>query len=325
MDISVIVPVWCVENYIEQCLRSLFNQTKTDGVEFILVNDCTPDRSMEIARQVIVEYPKLTIRIIEHTENRNVSATRQTGVDAAIGDYIIQIDSDDWCEPTMLEDMYAKAIESDADILYCDFIEEKYKKQVDCKTGFDAIESLFNDSYLFTPSLWNKLIRRTLYTNYNITINDVKLYTGEDYYAIVKLCFFTDKIVYLPSAYYHYRQDNTLSLTKKIFSYKDASRFIILIEEFFNANNCRIFENSLLTFKATHKLIWLAFRGHSIKKQRECIKYFPEADRYLIKSSRFSLATRVPYFFATHGFLYLANFLFKTKARLSHFLKTKRL
>ncbi|MFR9565801.1 MAG: glycosyltransferase, partial [Rikenellaceae bacterium] len=63
MDISVIIPIWNVENYIERCLRSIFEQTKTEGVEFILVNDCTPDGSMEVARRVIAEYPNLTVRI----------------------------------------------------------------------------------------------------------------------------------------------------------------------------------------------------------------------------------------------------------------------
>lgn len=82
-DISVIVPIYGVEKYIEKSLRSLFSQTKTDGVEFILVNDCTPDRTMEVAREVIADFPTLDIKIVDHEVNRGVAAARQTGLDTA--------------------------------------------------------------------------------------------------------------------------------------------------------------------------------------------------------------------------------------------------
>ncbi len=127
MDISVIVPIYGVEKYIAESLRSLFSQTKTDGVEFILVNDCTKDRSIEIAREVISDFPTLDIKIIEHEVNGGVAVTRQTGLDTATGRYTIHFDPDDWCEPNMLEELYNKAIETNADVVISDYL-KVYKK-----------------------------------------------------------------------------------------------------------------------------------------------------------------------------------------------------
>ena len=95
--VSVIVPVYGVEKYIERCARSLFEQT-LDDMEFIFVDDCTKDESIEVLKRVIDLYPvrKDQVKIIHHAVNKGLSRARETGVNAATGDYIGHCDSDDW-------------------------------------------------------------------------------------------------------------------------------------------------------------------------------------------------------------------------------------
>ncbi|MBD5421701.1 MAG: glycosyltransferase family 2 protein, partial [Bacteroides sp.] len=127
--ISVIVPVYGVEKYIERCVRSLFSQTMTEGVEFIFINDCTKDRSIELLTGIISEYPQLSpqVKIIHHPRNRGLAVARQTGLDAAQGEYILHLDSDDYFESDMLEMMYETAMANNSDVVVSDFF-WSYKK-----------------------------------------------------------------------------------------------------------------------------------------------------------------------------------------------------
>ena len=95
--ISVLIPVYNVEKYVERCMISVLNQTMQEGVEVIIVNDCTPDCSMEIIRKTLCAHVKengMTIRIVEHKTNRGTAATRNTAMSYATGKYTIFIDSD---------------------------------------------------------------------------------------------------------------------------------------------------------------------------------------------------------------------------------------
>jgi len=96
--ISVIVPVYNVENYIERCVRSLFEQTLQEGVEYIFVDDCSPDRSMQVIEAIASEYPERLkhIRIVHQSLNSGSSAARNSGLAIAQGEYIYFADSDDW-------------------------------------------------------------------------------------------------------------------------------------------------------------------------------------------------------------------------------------
>ncbi|MFR9579483.1 MAG: glycosyltransferase family 2 protein [Rikenellaceae bacterium] len=279
MDISVIIPIWNVENYIERCLRSIFEQTKTEGVEFILVNDCTPDGSMEVARRVIAEYPNLTVRIIEHPENRNNGAARQTGLEAAIGDYTMQVDSDDWCEPRMLEELYAKAIETDADIVYCNYYFNEILEELPVhQTGFDMCKFYLEGSRLPGSALWNKLIKRNLFTQYNVAINHGGMRRSIDKYTTIRLFYFADKVVHLPSAYYHYYYNVNPNSVTNTHYFREIVALHNLIENFCIDNNCNFSQEVFLKKKALLKLCWLRNIRSSVK-QRECIPYFPEVDR----------------------------------------------
>lgn len=104
MKISIIIPVYRVEPYIDDCLKSVYNQTYRN-IEVIIVNDCTPDRSMQIARNYVSERSNtegIEVKFLEHEKNRGLSAARNTGIDAATGDYIYFLDSDDEITPNCI-------------------------------------------------------------------------------------------------------------------------------------------------------------------------------------------------------------------------------
>lgn len=116
--VSVIVPVYKAENYLCHCVDSLLAQTFPD-FEILLIDDGSPDHSGDICD----EYARKDSRVrVFHKENEGVSSTRQCGIDNAKGEYTIHADPDDWVEPDMLEELYKKAKEEDADVVICDFM-----------------------------------------------------------------------------------------------------------------------------------------------------------------------------------------------------------
>ena len=115
--VSVIVPIYKAEKYINRCIDSILAQTFTDW-ELLLIDDGSPDRSGEICDEYAENDPR--IRVF-HKANGGVSSARQMGQEEAVGEYTIHVDPDDWVEPTMLEELYAKAEADDADMVICDF------------------------------------------------------------------------------------------------------------------------------------------------------------------------------------------------------------
>lgn len=209
VKVSVVVPVYKAEAYIERCARSLMEQT-LDEAEFIFVDDCSPDRSIEVLERVLANFPRRReqVKIIRHTENHGVSLSRQDGLDAATGDYVIHADPDDWVESEMLERLYSVAKAEDADMVICDFY------QVNAKTGRRRLfaqrpESLDAETVqrqLFQNlhgSCCNKLIRLSAIRRANVRF-------PQEYSFCEDLTFNTEllnqplRINYLPEAFYNY-------------------------------------------------------------------------------------------------------------------------
>ena len=122
MDVSIIIPIFKVRNFIERCVCSLFEQTLKD-VEYIFVDDASPDDSIDILKSCIDRYPerKDQVIILTHEQNQGLPAARNTGLAVATGEYVFHCDSDDFVEKDMLEEMYKAAKTQDADMVYCDF------------------------------------------------------------------------------------------------------------------------------------------------------------------------------------------------------------
>ena len=214
--VSILVPVYNVSNYIERCAHSLFQQT-FDDIEYIFVNDCTPDDSIEKLQKVIEQYPnrKGRITIIHHEKNCGLAAARNTAVDNSTGKYIQHIDSDDWVEPDMVETMYNKAEEEQADIVTSNNIVEytKYKR-----VEKDIVSPIWEENFfnvVFGDALFcviNKLVKSELYKRKDC--RPVKDF-GEDKHTSVRIYFYAQKIVKVDKAFYHINRsdENNKSIT----------------------------------------------------------------------------------------------------------------
>lgn len=201
--VSIIVPVFKAEKYLNRCVDSILAQTFTDW-ELLLIDDGSPDRSGEICD----EYAKKDSRIrVIHKENGGVSSARQRGLDESIGEYTIHADPDDWVEPEMLDELYKKAKEEDADMVICDFICEYKTGSVVCEQNVKNCNSESILKQMFSQQLpgmcWNKLVRRKCYFDYDIRFPH-NIILWEDLSVACSLLAHSIKCAYLPKALYHY-------------------------------------------------------------------------------------------------------------------------
>lgn len=219
--VSVIIPVYGVEKYIERCARSLFEQT-LDDIEYIFVDDCSPDKSIAILENIIKEYlPRLrkehkNVRIERLSKNCGLPNVRRYGINLATGDYIAHCDSDDWVDVHMYEEMYNKAIEEDADVVVCDFCStdcenEQYSKGLISKERENVIVDVL--LWRIAGCLWNKLVRRKEYTDHDLIYPTHNM--GEDAALIVQILWNAKRISYLPEPFYYYYMNQT-SITKYV-------------------------------------------------------------------------------------------------------------
>lgn len=218
--VSVIVPVYKVEKYIERCVRSLFGQT-LDDIEYIFVNDCTPDASMEVLQNVLEEYParKSQVKIFNHTVNTGQSGARRDGMRMATGDFIIHCDADDWVELDMYEKMYRKAVDDGADAVCCDMVMEEKDSQTHL-----IYNNLFSDDKLMYAcvapisvvycSMCNRLISRKIYDQYSIEpFPGVNMW--DDVGLSIRFRYYIRKSVVINESLYHYNRQNDNSTTRR--------------------------------------------------------------------------------------------------------------
>ena len=214
--ITIVIPIYKVEKYIERCARSLFNQT-LDNIEYIFIDDCSPDRSIDILQRILLEYPnrKDSVRIIRHADNKGVAAARNTGIKAAHGRYLIHCDSDDWVESNMYELMYRKAQETKADIVICDWYKVYTNKMIvhhanQPQSPNECVMQILSGK--MHGSLWNKLVKRNLYMQYNIQCIEGANYC-EDMYVACKLLYNAQSVAYINIPLYYYFKGNDESYT----------------------------------------------------------------------------------------------------------------
>lgn len=207
--ISIIVPVYKAEGYLNRCVDSLLSQTFTD-FEVLLIDDGSPDKSGEICDN----YAQKDFRVHSyHKMNGGVSSARQYALDRACGEYVIHVDPDDWVEPDMLEELYLKAKETDADMVICDYYLDINDTSKYCKQQPSALESVVVLREMFQQlhgSCWNKLILRVCYNKFGIKFPK-ELSSMEDLYVNACIVSHDIRISYLSKAFYHYDQSTNLN------------------------------------------------------------------------------------------------------------------
>lgn len=206
IKISVIVPVYNVEKYLEKCIESIINQT-FEKYEIILVDDGSTDSSCEIVDYYGEKYPQI-INVF-HKKNGGLGDARNYGINHAKGEYLIFIDSDDYIELDMLECLYNKAKEYNSDIVMCRFksITESGNIKYISKEKFSEDElmtlSKNKDLMLTHPAAWNKMYRRELF----LSNNDIRYPSQvwyEDIRTTLKLFNVANSIIYVDKVLYNY-------------------------------------------------------------------------------------------------------------------------
>lgn len=320
VKVSVVVPVYNVEKYIERCIRSLLGQT-LDNIEFVFVDDASVDNSMAILKSLLDEYPSRLrqVKIVSHTINKGLAETRQDGFDIAQGEYIISCDSDDWVEDNMYELMYDFAKKYDADIVCCNYYAEYANKVVECKYSY-GVETKFilNKSVPATlnSAVWNKLIRRRLYVENNIRwFQNINM--QEDLGVTLRLRILSNKTLVIPEVLYHYNKknvDSMASMPKLSFineQIKCADLLVDWIGKYADGAYEELIRN--VKFWAKSSLIIHA----KTQDIHRWISTFPETNLKIMKYKKMPLYNRIPMWLAIHGFYTAAKYLVVLKCYLS--------
>lgn len=190
MKVSVIVPVYNVEEYLDECLKSLVNQTLKE-IEILVVNDGSPDNSQAIIDKYVSEYPGLVQGFVK--ENGGLSSARNFAIPHARGEYIGFVDSDDWVDPEMYEEMYNKAKSEGADVVVCDMSDAYPDKVIYHKC------SEFTNKFRQTQSACNKLFKAELVKN-DLFVDGIWY---EDLNSTAIKFMQTDKIARVHKDFYH--------------------------------------------------------------------------------------------------------------------------
>lgn len=190
MKLSIIIPVYNTEAYLEECLNSLVQQT-LDDLEILVVDDGSTDRSLQIAKEFEKAYPN-KLKVFAK-ENGGQASARNLAMTYAQGAYLGFVDSDDWVDTTMYQEMYDAAIQEDADIVVCD-TQEHYPTEVVYQYA-----SWFENKFKVTPSACNKIFKRSIVGNDDFPLG----LWYEDFEFTTKQLMKTDKIATIHKPFYH--------------------------------------------------------------------------------------------------------------------------
>ena len=303
--VSIVSPIYGVENFIEDCLESLFNQTY-DNIEFVFVNDKTPDHSMEILDCMVKKYNIVNINIINHEKNLGLCGVRNTGIKAANGDYIMIVDSDDILPIDSVETLVNCALHNNADFVESDFAYYPGYIGKTCKRIFDGnIEDYIANfiSMRMPPAIWGKLYRRELFYDVD-SLFVVGRDNVEDAYITPILADRARKIAYTNKVTYLYRTDNPNAYSVKLFvNWNKVDDMVYCVkghENYFEKNKSELINSAL-----KEKKYWIINHYYlrvNKEDRKRLIKLFPENESY-IKTRK--LKDRINWFFIKFNNFYL--------------------
>lgn len=235
IKLSIIIPCYGVEKYIDRCMKTIVNQTLKD-IEIILVDDGSPDNVPHMCD----EWAKKDSRIkVIHKENGGLGFARNSGLDIATGEYVAFVDSDDYVDMSMYETLWNEAKSSDADVVFCGFKTEhrngvwKDSNEVAERTEWNGedVKGFMFDMIACTPyvkeerkyqmSVWHGIYRRSLIEDNRIRFHSEREVVSEDIPFQVDFLLKANKVVYLPQTFYFYCLNGTsLTATFKIEKYE---------------------------------------------------------------------------------------------------------
>ena len=296
--ISIVVPIYNVEKYINKCINSILNQTFYE-FELILVDDGSKDQSGKICDEYLIKDNR--VKVIQK-KNGGLSSARNTGLNIAVGEYVIFIDSDDFINKNMIEILYKSIIKNSSDIVICRYnevLEDKVKDYIDQEivcishineknfTNIEALNELYEiNAGVFTVA-WNKLYRKKLFDDLRYTENRIH----EDEYIIHELLYRSNKITYIPIELYNYvKRRNSIMSTEFSFRNFDAIYAFVERMKFFKDKNLKS-----LKYKAEYNYITKYFKYYyTIKNNKDEMKKVFNANLYeLLKNPLFNLKEKI--------------------------------
>lgn len=307
--LSVIIPVYNVEKYIERCTLSLMNQTLKHGIEFLFINDCTPDHSVDIIRNIVDKYPerRSQVRIIDMPVNSGQGAVRNRGMHEAQGEYIIHCDSDDWVEFDMYEILLNQADEKNADMVVTDFfIEYADHQEIEVYPDTSIKESILLGQKIWW-SLCTRIVRKKLFIEHDIyPISGINVM--EDFLVLNKATYHANKIEYIHKPLYHYNRTNENSILKEDNNERNFYYIAIVAEDlyrYFHKGKEKWAKGYFSDFYDNIQKIKIAKRDWLLLKEHYDIKRwkktFPGTWPYMLRNKERSFAYRICYVLADFG------------------------
>lgn len=275
--VSIIVPIYNVEQYLEECLDSLVNQTLKD-IEIICVNDASPDGSLLIAEKYAANDAR--VKVVSHQKNQGLGPARNTGVEHAVAPYVMFVDSDDVVTHNMAERLYTEMQNQDVDLVWCNI--GGMSESGDVKKAGEAIPAglytstqVLSESYLYQTLLpvWNKLYKRAL-------IEDVKQQpiVSEDQPFLAVVLGRCKKIVVIQDSLYYYRNRQGTLSKPKLHTANSWNAFFYAHKLFFQLlpNTIEYSAIKMQSMKRYFSLFWRIRTFNLVmqetwEEQRECI------------------------------------------------------
>ncbi len=227
--VSIIVPIYNVEPYIEECIRSVMRQSYGGMIECILVDDCGTDKSMEIAERLIAEYDgPIEFRVLHHEKNQGLSAARNTGIDVARGEYVYFLDSDDWISDDCIERLTQPLEFEKYDFVVGHYLRDGKDSLVPCpegeyhkyglrRIGYCGKDLNHTDRARIPMSSCNKLIRKAFLLENHLLFEVGKVYEDSIFtfdLACVERKFYVVNAI----TYYYRRREDSITTCKSRFA-----------------------------------------------------------------------------------------------------------
>ena len=310
INVSILVPIYKVEQYLEKTLSSIFTQTYP-YLDYVFVNDGSPDNSLMVLQDSIKKYgvKKGRYMIICHEQNEGIAMSRADCISHAKGEYVFFVDGDDWIETDAVEQMVHATKEGTIDIVGCDYMkdfqdgESTYHYEDYGKSCRENMLKCLN--YDIATVLWKLLIKRRLF--YNFEISPINI--GEDYIMSIKLFYYANSFISFHNAFYHYVQynQNRLSFQSKR-SINDHIRCVEEVERF-------IKEKCIYDDGIQHRLLLRKFNIKSnfvlnkmLLDQLSFKNTFPEANG-IWREMSYSRKEKIKFWLAEHGLFFVLKLI----------------
>lgn len=312
VKVSILVPFYKVEKYVGRCVESLFMQTYSN-IEYVFVNDCTPDRSMDVINEYIAKYNVVDkCKIITHQHNKGISASRNDCLDNMTGDYFLFVDSDDYIDRDMVELLVDAAVKEGADISGCGYIEEYDDHSVEFPQKYtNDHDEMMRAITLLTIKgvMWKLLVRSTIVTEHR---NEVRFIPDrnmvDDYLFCCQIFYYAQRFAGVDRCMYHWIQYNPDNYTHQtIFAIESQAVAIRKTEEFYmDKGVITTVEKELIQRKFISKIPLLLDKGcFDVNRWRSL---FPESNDAW-KDLFFPVGNKILFFLASSPFYWLIAFL----------------